>query len=69
MKPIKTRLVWSITVWAAEGWAKSISMINASAPAAFTAAAICSKLALLRATRTNAEKSRAKRIAVDRSPG
>ena len=41
-------------------------MTSASAPAARTASAVCCRLARSRATRTSAEKSRARRIAVAR---
>src|SRR5271166_402751 len=55
---------WSTTPCAAAGWPRSASMTSTSAPAAFTASAVCSRLVRLRATRTNAEKSRARRMAV-----
>src|ERR1700751_2095266 len=63
----------STTLCAAAGWPRSASMTSICAPAAFicapaafTASAVSSRLARLRATRTSAEKSRARRTEVAR---
>src|SRR5260221_8052168 len=55
-----------MTLLAASGWERSHSITSAFAPAAFTASAVPSRFARSRATRTSAEKSRARRMAVDR---
>src|ERR1700684_4058064 len=58
--------VWSTTLFAADISARSISMMSGSAPAALTASAVFSRLGRSRAASTTDEKSRARRIAVER---
>ena len=53
-------------LFAAEPSARSISRMSGSAPAAFTASAVFSRLGRSRAASTIDEKSRARRMAVDR---